>query len=205
MNTVERTAEAILASGGSDLGDLSAQYCAEGLQPPLVTLEPTPAQVPVDGQKSLLAWWLANRADGEPPPVGLITPGALRAHLGRLIVLEPIDASDFRYRLYGSTIAQFVGADFTGKLLSETWSLRAWPELTRSYYLATYHAAVRARRPLYTTERRVGPTDEHVWHRLLLPFADAGQPVTRVLLHTLACDIHGKPLPVWLRDSNSGS
>jgi hypothetical protein len=196
MNTVVQAAEAIMHSGGSDLGALAADYRANGLQPPLVMLDPTPAQIDVAPHKSLLGWW-TQQGNGEAPPVALITPGALRAYLGRLIVLEPIDAHDFRYRLYGSTVAQFVGADFTGKLLSETWSLRAWPELTRAYYLATYHAAVSARRPLYTTERRVGQNEVHVWHRLLLPFADPGEPVSRVLLHTMACDNDGNPLPVW--------
>jgi hypothetical protein len=201
MNTVERAAEAIMRSGGEDLGELGADYRAQGLQPPYVTLDPAPDQVSVAPQESLLGWWIASGGADALPPVALITPSALRAYLGRLIVLEPIDSSDFRYRLYGSTIAQFVGADFTGKLLSETWSLRAWPELTRTYYLATYHAAVCARRPLYTTERRVGQAEVHVWHRLLLPFADGDASVTRVLLHTMACDNDGKPLPVWHRES----
>ena len=199
MSVVECTAEAIIRSGGDDLGELAESYRAQGLQPPTVTLSPSPDQVEVGPHQALLAWW-NGCADGEPPSVAEITPTALRAHLGRLIVLEPIDANDFRYRLYGSTIAQFVGVDFTGKLLSETWSLRAWPELTRTYYLATYHAAVTARRPLYTSERRIGQGEVHVWHRLLLPFADADQPVTRVLLHTMACDVNGKPLPVWRGD-----
>lgn len=200
MNTVERTAEAIMRSGGSDLGELAEGYLDQGLRPPKVTLDPGEADVEVAPHKSLLAWWRANGTPDRPPPPALIAPDALRAHLGRLIVLEPIDANDFRYRLYGSTIAQFVGADFTGKRLSETWSRRAWPELTRTYYLATYHAAVCARRPLFTSERRIGSGEVHVWHRLLLPFADGDRPVTRVLLHTVACDNNGQPLPVWRRE-----
>lgn len=200
MTTVERMAAAIVRSGGSNLGELAEGYLDQGLQPPEVRLDPAEDDVEVVPQKSLLAWWLANGAPGRPPPPSLIAPDALRAHLGRLIVLEPIDASDFRYRLYGSTIAQFVGADFTGKRLSEIWSRRAWPELTRTYYLATYHAAVSARRPLFTSERRDAGGEVHVWHRLLLPFADGDGPVTRVLLHTVACDHAGQPLPVWHRE-----
>jgi hypothetical protein len=203
VEIVEEAVEAIIRSGGSDLGGLGDDYRAQGLSPPIVRLAPRPDEVPLAAHRALLAWWSERAPPDGLPPAGLIAPDVLRAYLGRLIVLEPVaGGADFRYRLYGSIVARFVGTDLTGKLLSQTYAMGVWPDPVTRYYLATYRAALRARQPLYSFQKLSGATTLYVWHRLLLPFADAAGAVSRLLLFTVPCDPDGNPLPAWLTTRN---
>jgi hypothetical protein len=198
MDLVEDAVEAALRSRGGDLGALAAAYRRAGLAQPTIRLAPEPDGLPLAQHRDLLAWWRQLSAAGGLPPAQLITPDGLRTHLGRLIVLEPVDdGADFRYRLYGSVVAQFTGFDLTGWLLSRTETQPYWPALVTAYYFVTYRAAYRARQPLYSAVQLAGTTSPYVWHRLLLPFVGPDGAVSRLLLCTVPCDLDSTPLPAW--------
>ncbi len=198
MSLIEDSAESIIRSSGSELGPLEALYRDSRMQPPTVKLAPRHDEIPLATHRSLWQWWSAQADQDALPNMDLITPAALKPYLGRLILMEPIDGgADFRYRLYGSTIAHFVGNDFTGKLLSETYTHREFPEVAMSCHLATFRASIQARCPLYMAENRDHKVTPYTWHRLLLPFADAEGTVARVVLYTVPCDNNGAPMPAW--------
>ncbi|MEQ9642853.1 MAG: PAS domain-containing protein [Alphaproteobacteria bacterium] len=198
MDVVEQSAASIIRSRGRDLGQLATLYRDNDLQPPVVTLAPGAEDIPLPTHRTLWTWWIDKGGPEHLPPFDLISPATLKPFLGRLIVLEPIDdGADFRYRLYGSTIAQFVGMDFTGKLLSQTHALRRIPEVMIPCHLATFRAAIQARQALYMAEQREHAVTPYTWHRLLLPFAAADGSVGRVLLYTVPCEADGNPLPAW--------
>lgn len=195
--------EAVLRSGGRDLGRLGEAYRRENLPQPTIIVDPDGSTPPLLLQRELLAFWHANADGVEPPPADIITPDRLRPYLGRLIVLEPVDAgADYRYRLYGSVVAKFAGFDLTGRLLSDTMQLESWPALVRHYYLVTYHVTCRSRRPLYAVQLRSGSSNPFTWHRLLLPFVGQDGAVARLVLLTIPCDLNNEPLPSWRTRGN---
>lgn|GEM_PF-3861775 len=116
----------------------------------------------------LMAYWRNNCRGATMPPVLAIDPFALRFALGYLVLLEPMhDGADFKVRVYGTQLANRVGYDLTGKLLSAIED----PHMRR----VTEQSAARVlfgSRPLLLQRRRLAyrSTD---YACLFLPFGDA--------------------------------
>src|SRR3546814_18026508 len=84
------------------------------------------------------------------------------------MLLDILDGgADFRYRLYGSRIAERTGFDWTGRLLSEMAS----NAFTGTFYAAVYRAVMRRRAPILTVSGSTRPVAATPWSRLGLPFA----------------------------------
>src|SRR3546814_12771432 len=85
------------------------------------------------------------------------------------MLLDILDGgADFRYRLYGSRIAERTGFDWTGRRLSEM-STNAF---TGTFYAAVYRAVMRRRAPIMTergSPRHVAATR---WSRLVVPSSE---------------------------------
>ena len=65
-----------------------------------------------DELRFLLRWWdgLVAQHGGPPPASVKLDPLALRPALGHLCTLQPVDGgADFRFRLYGSLVAESAG------------------------------------------------------------------------------------------------
>jgi hypothetical protein len=85
--------------------------------------------------------------------------------------------ADFRYRVYGSRIAERTGHDLTGRRLSE-------PDIPPGEHLfsgALYRAVLRRRHPLFVCHREMEKPDAPVWLCFLVPLMDGADDVVRLL------------------------
>jgi len=145
--------------------------------------------MPTRPLRFLAQFWSALTRDGELPHHDKIDPLALQPALGYLMLLDVIEGGmDFRYRLYGSTIANISGFDLTGRLMSEHPASTYVVE----FNLAVTRAALRRRTPLYTTRNPLGAQDTKTWPRLALPFSDRDGAVARFLVGTVAIGADGR-------------
>jgi hypothetical protein len=123
------------------------------------------------------------------PHLREIDPFKLRPALGYLMVLEPVeDGRDFRYRLYGSTIARVSGFDMTERRTSE----HPASAYVSEFSIAINRAVLKAGVPIYTTRRPAGAELAMRWHRLTLPFVDDSSAPRRILAGTAAIDSAGR-------------
>lgn len=127
--------------------------------------------------------WLDCRAGAALPPAASIDPFVLRKALGYLLILEPIAAfADFRYRLYGSQIAEWYKRDMTGRCVSE------FPSRAASVYGQEYRALRVLRRPIYAEHDASPDVSAMVrWSRLVLPYAGEDGSITRILVGNVPC------------------
>lgn len=131
----------------------------------------------------LLRYWQDLRArspGGDLPSVPAIDPLPLRFILGWLMIVDPVDGgADFRYRLYGSAIAEVMGRDLTGCRISDSFPhFAAWTA-------QIYRDAMVHRHPMLTrhTPRRYVAVEQ--WERLILPFAGLDGAVAWFLVGAL--------------------
>jgi len=137
-----------------------------------------------DELRFLLRWWhrLAAAHGGLPPASLKLDPLALRPALGHLATLQPeAGGADFRFRLYGSIIAERTGFDMTGKLAS---AMPSAPDAV-AFLTATYRAVSRERTPLYSEHTPWSGQSVTRWFRLLLPFVGDDGAVERIVVGNL--------------------
>lgn len=125
----------------------------------------------------LRTWRAAAPAGGLPVSLSIDALG-LRPALGYVMLLEPVEAgADFRYRVYGSKIAEHAGIEMTGK---RVWDIPS--PLVAVYFLATYRAVQQQGRALlarHTTHHDIQIAE---WTRLILPFTAGDGTVDRLLV-----------------------
>ena len=91
----------------------------------------------------------------------------LKSWLGYIMILDYLPAEDdFRYRLYGTHIADHVGFDLTGTLVG------AMPHGLREFVARNYRESVERKAVLYTEHTRNYPRFTRDWHRVLCPVRD---------------------------------
>jgi hypothetical protein len=127
--------------------------------------------------------WLEGRKGDALPPAAAIDPFVLRGALGYLLLLEPNAAfDDFRYRLYGSQIAEWYRRDMTGRWVSE------FPSRAASVYGQQYRALRLLRRPIYAEHDASPDVSAMVrWCRLVLPYAGENGEIARILVSNVPC------------------
>lgn len=132
--------------------------------------------------RALLDFWQAARPGDDLPSRDGFDPGAFRAMLPRIAVIEPCETPtghSFRYRLAGTEIVSRAGRDPTG---------RTFDELYEGVYLETakrtYEDILAARAPHFS--QRVFPIGDGPsalrYDRLILPFASDGRTIDSFLL-----------------------
>lgn len=141
---------------------------------PLVRLD----QVVSPVLRMVSALWKKERDRGALPSTANIDHEALKAALDRLIIFEVIDGGKrFRYRVIGRTCAERVGVNLTGKFLEDHPKPRFAAAAT-----SALREVVRTRIPhVFSALRAI---DQSLWayQAVLLPCADGGDDVTRVLV-----------------------
>ena len=149
-----------------------------GVDAPVVIWDPDPRAVPTRPLAFLLRHWEKLRAaDGHVTP-DRIDPAALAPAIGHVMLLDVEDGGrDFRYRLYGSTIARRSGFDMTGRRTSELPT----GQLAADFFLAVYRAVLVRRLPVYTWHQMPVQVTVNTWHRLILPLTDADGQVVQLL------------------------
>jgi hypothetical protein len=134
------------------------------------------ALTPTPRAKALLELWQAKRRDGLLPARRDFAFEDFRPWLGWLTLLEVRDSgNDFLFTLHGTAAVDRYRFDMTGKKMSELpahWSKTIVPG---------YRDVVRIGAPTVTKHRLRDAQFEYCWLRLLLPCADDGRNVDRII------------------------
>jgi hypothetical protein len=127
----------------------------------------------------LFRYWDAKRGTRDMPERRDIDPLEMRPWLGRVVLYDVVEEPpDFRYRLFGSEIAERLGRDLTGRLVSETSitedNARTGSRLAEIVTRRTFR---------YRNDQMLASTGSFVGtERLFLPFGP-GDRVTMLLLY----------------------
>jgi hypothetical protein len=125
--------------------------------------------------RQLLAFWDVKRGAQPMPACAAIDAVELWAWLGNLMLIEVTAPGEFRYRVYGTGLAEYYGRDLTGKT---TAALR--PEV-RALVCQEYAAVCQSAQPLLVTHTRRVRDQPMVVEKLILPFSGDGTSVARLL------------------------
>jgi hypothetical protein len=142
----------------------------------------------------LLRYWESKCCGAEAPPVAAIDPVEFRFILGWLMIMEPLDGgANFRYRLYGSHIADAFGRDLTDCRIGDSFPAVA------SFVIGVYQQILRRKRPILTRHTPPAIIPIQRWERLVLPFLGPDGNVTRILVGAIAHGIRrvDRPRPPW--------
>lgn len=127
----------------------------------------------------LLRYWQGLIGEDDTVAASRIDPLDMWPALGFVMLLDVVDGGrDFRFRVYGSAIAQSADFDVTGKLMSET----PLQGVVMDFFYAVYRAVMIRPEPLYTEHEPPAEIGVKRWHRLMLPLAGEDQRVCRVLV-----------------------
>lgn len=127
--------------------------------------------------RALEAYWQSHAADGRLPGHEMIDPLSLRPWLGRLLLVDVVDGSDFVYRLYGTDVAETFGQDMTGR------SPQGFPPHHVEIIVAPYRSVAATRAPRYTAHiMSIQERKFAAWERVILPVAGPGGAVGQLLV-----------------------
>lgn len=187
--TIDDLATAIAAD---DFAPLERLFLGAKARPPLVVWRPDPAMLRSPVLARLLGGWqqassvrddlptmaeaqaLTRGRDGEwTMLLASAEPRSAAAQpdgLGRDAAVQPLDR--FVYRHYGAGIARHYGRDMTGQTMA------SFPGHIGSFFAAVYEAARLRPEPIFTEHEPPAAVLVRSWRRLVLPFAEPGEPVT---------------------------
>jgi hypothetical protein len=183
---VDQWAQQICAG---DYADVERVFATETDRRPTVVWSPRADSIAAPPLRFLLEYWTDLAAGGVLPNRRCIDPLAMRPALGYIMLIDVVDhGRDFRYRLYGSTIALISKLDMTGRLMST----HPASSYVNEFGLAANRAVLNRRLPLYT-ERTPALAERTVrWQRIALPLADDLGDVTRILAGTVPIASDGR-------------
>jgi hypothetical protein len=111
----------------------------------------------------------------------------LRPLMGRLAILDVIDGGeDFRFRLYGSNIANAYRGEMTGK------SVRDYRPHFYAKIAPGYRDCVARRMPVYDELEVDDQMMLYRWERLVLPLAADGTTVNMLLVASITLEYQDK-------------
>src|SRR3546814_15766909 len=114
----------------------------------------------------------------------------MRPALGHIMLLDVLDGgADYRYRVYGSEIAQRAGFDMTGKCTSELPT----GSLASLFFIAVYQAVLLRPDPVYTWPQLPVDLPVNPWPRLLPPLPAPARPAPRLLARQSRTPLHPSP------------
>jgi hypothetical protein len=166
-------------------------FTHDGGLPVHVVWRPTADDLKHAPLQFLLTHWTGHRRADRLPSHDIARPELLRPALGNIMLLDVLDDGwDYRYRVYGTRIAQASGFDMTGKRTSEL-------KITNSsqFFLICYRSVLDQREPLYTEHSPPLQISVTRWHRLILPLDDAMGKITRLLVGNVAGEWRPAHLP----------
>jgi hypothetical protein len=176
---VDRWAQQICAGAYTDVERV---FLAQTEQKPTIVWSPTAESIAAPQLRFLLQYWTGLAPDGAVPNRRRIDPLAMRPALGYVMLIDIVDRGrDFRYRLYGSTIALISQLDMTGRLMSE----HPASTYVNEFGLAANRAVLSRRLPLYTERTPALAERTTRWQRIAMPLADDSGEITRLLAGTV--------------------
>ena len=180
--TVGRMTEELASGSFSPTAD--RLFTALDRPAPLIAWSPDADALPLDGLRFLLEYWDSARGQAVTPPVSAIDALALKPVLGSVIILDVLeDGADFRFRLFGTAVAEAARFDWTGRTIDDMRRILKGPG--PAFYLAGYRAVLRRREPLFTVSPAMVIFRNRSWARLVLPHGTASR-VERILVGNYA-------------------
>lgn len=161
-----------------DLASIGSVFASHDADPPEVVWQPGPETLQAPPLRFLAEHWSGLAGGKSMPHATQVDALELRPALGYIMLLDVVDGGrDFRYRLYGSTIARISDFDMTGRLLSE----HAASAYVAEFAIAVHRAALKRREPVYTSRQPAAAQFASRWQRLALPLSDDSGTVVRVI------------------------
>ena len=175
-----------------DFNALGHFYADLGMPTPRIIWSPKAEELEQAQLQFLLTYWRGLRDDAGRVNVGCIDALDMRPALGYLMLLDVLDdGTDFRYRLYGSVIAQHANFDMTGRRLSELKPDQG----VGAFFHVVYRAVLARPEPVYTEHAPPPKIRVKLWYRLILPlFGDDGA-VCRLLVGNIPGEWRNPDLP----------
>jgi len=171
-------AAALLASDRID--DVVALFDSPETDRPFLRWSPSVDELPNETMRGFLQTWDAlPRRDGQNLPNHEdFDVFDFRLSMGYMFYLDVLEeGADFRYRVFGSRLAEFAGLDWSGRTLS------SYPASTysRDFMLTGFKAILLRREPLQT--QHSSPRNHMIatWHRIVVPLIDDGGVISRIL------------------------
>lgn len=169
---IQNEAQRLIAG---DTATVEGWFTETGISRPLVIWDPARSDLVTDPVRFVYDYWHDRKpATALGMPSAAVDPSDLIPALGYIILLDILeDGRDYRYRLFGSKIAEIAKFDSTGLRISET---KAHP-LMKAFFATVYEAVLRCGRPVYTEHNPPPNLTIATWHRIVLPLVDeVGRP-----------------------------
>lgn len=148
-----------------------------------------------------LRHWTDARGAKLLPSRRYIRPESIRTaigYIGIIDVLRDHGRLDFRYRMFGTLMADALGSDFTGRMIDQIEPAPYAAMMRRSY-----EETVAAQAPKFHRVRFTHDDRQRVYSRLLLPLAEDGVSPDRLWATTHAYEQFWVNLKALLRQSSS--
>jgi len=127
--------------------------------------------------RELCERWHRLAAGGRLPGYDAFRPETMWEVVGSIMLadVEPGDPPVFRYRLYGTKLAQNIGYDMTKKTVQEFRS-KVFVDMVQR----DYETLLRLRQPTSHSITAVGEGGMRIFARLLLPLAEDGEHIDTI-------------------------
>jgi hypothetical protein len=150
--------------------------------------ETTPFQDADSRLHKVFDYWQQKRGAREMPARRDIDPTELVSVLPHLMLVDVEKGPRFRYRLFGTAVAEAFGSDPTNRYIDEVM-VGAY----KAFLLGLYNDLLVSKKPVYSTSIYGGHREGQLWtQRLMLPLSSDGTNVDKVL--AIQVFIHGSPL-----------
>jgi hypothetical protein len=150
--------------------------------------ETTPFQDADPRLHKVFDYWQQKRGARAMPARRDIEPTELVAVLPHLMLVDVEEGPRFRYRLFGTAVAEAFGSDPTNRFIDEVM-VGAY----KGFLLGLYNDLLVSKKPVYSTSIYGGQHEGQLWtQRLMLPLSSDGTNVDKVL--AIQVFIHGSPL-----------
>ncbi|MFZ1992089.1 MAG: PAS domain-containing protein [Alphaproteobacteria bacterium] len=150
---------------------------------------PTLESLPNDRCRSAFQFWLDARGEAELPSPAAIDPSRLPPAILPNISVYGVEDGEkrFRFRLVGRAIVQGIGLDPTGTYFEDAPG--------SGPLIARFSECIESRRPYFYRGPLFWKNNEIATYRsLVMPFAEPGGPVTRLMTYSEYDWIYGPHL-----------
>ena len=167
------------AVAGGDYDGITSLFLRQDASAPAIAWNPGAANLPTKELPVLMHYWDGLLGNRLVPLAAEIDPNDFRDALGYVMLLDVLDGGgDYRYRVYGTKIADCASFDMTGKRTSE---IPISPHI-RAFFLAIYRAVLLRGEPVFTMHSPPPQIAVTTWSRLVLPLGDGAGKIVRLLV-----------------------
>jgi len=139
----------------------------------------------LEEHRILWDYWNKHRRSGTVAEYDWINPAEFNKAIGYVLLMEPNEQkTDFRYRVYGSRVADRFGVEMTGKWVS------SFQGIQKLLSISQYALCSNIGRPIYSEHifSRAEYT-KTLWCRIILPMQNTKGVLDRILVGNLPVDI----------------